>query len=236
MSRLQAHHQKQLYFQLVFYIALLIVVLVLVFTFGIKFLINSSLFVNSLNKSSSLNESSRTSADFIGTFRLDSPENATNEAKILVTGAVLNYDKVEIYLNDEMVKEFSPDSDTFSEEIGDLMVGKNTVYAIARANRQNRSKTSETYSVVYKNTKPKLEITEPQDQTKTNSPEIKISGSTDPEVFIRVNNLPVVVDAQNHFQTSLRLNDGENKIEVIAEDIVGNQEKKTLTVIYQKEG
>ena len=77
-----------------------------------------------------------------------------------------------------------------------------------------------------KTEKPKLEVSQPNDNTKTNKQEIKIEGKTDKETYIKVNGQPVVVDSQGAFQTLLKLNDGDNSIEIIAEDIVGNQEKR----------
>ncbi len=233
MSRLQTHQRKQIYLQLVFYIGLLIVVLVLIFTFGIKLLINGSLFVDSISKSNQSSEVKTNREDFVGLFRFDNPLNATGAATIIVTGTVTNYDGVDFFLNGELVKTITPQSDGFSEEIGPLQPGKNQLYAVARSKSQKRNKTSDTFTIVYKNQKPKLEINQPTDNSTTSSQEISVSGTTDPETYIHINGAPVVVDAQSRFEITIKLNNGENKIEIVAEDIVGNQNSKTLIVNYQ---
>ncbi len=234
MSRLHSHQRKQIYLQLIFYIVIFFVILALIFTFGIRLLINGSLFVGSISQPKSTSQSSSSSEDFIGMFRLDNPPNATGAATVIVTGTVTNYDSVEFYLNGENVKTVKTESESFAEEIGPLQPGKNQLYAVARSDSQKETRTSSTFTVTYKNQKPKLEITQPSDNSTSTSQEITVAGNTDPETYIQVNGSPVVVDAQNHFQTTVKLNEGENKIEVVAEDIVGNQENQTLTVTYRK--
>jgi len=69
----------------------------------------------------------------------------------------------------------------------------------------------------------------------TNNQEIKVKGNTDKETYIHINDIPVVVDANGAFETSVRLKDGDNQINATAVDIAGNIETKTLKVIYQKD-
>ena len=89
--------------------------------------------------------------------------------------------------------------------------------------------------MLLKTEKPKLEVSQPNDNSKTNKQEIKIEGKTDKETYIKINGQPVVVDSQGSFVTLFKLNEGDNSIEIIAEDIVGNQEKKTIKVTYSKD-
>ena len=62
-----------------------------------------------------------------------------------------------------------------------------------------------------------------------------IKGVTDKEVFIKINDFPVVVNANGDWETSIKLNEGNNSIIIIASDLAGNTETKTLTINYQKE-
>ena len=71
-------------------------------------------------------------------------------------------------------------------------------------------------------------------ETKTKQ-ELSVEGKTDVGVTVRINNQPVVVDVQGNFKKSIRLKEGENTLEVIAEDDAGNQEKKEIKVKYQKD-
>jgi len=132
-------------------------------------------------------------------------------------------------------KEVESSSDTFSEEIGDLEKGDNNVYIRVKSKDSKIEKKTITYKVFFKNERPKLEINEPADNSNTNNQEIKIKGSTDKETHININDLPVVVDANGNFETSVRLKDGDNQIVITAADIAGNMETKSLKVIYQKD-
>ncbi|PIX68705.1 hypothetical protein COZ40_01875, partial [Candidatus Roizmanbacteria bacterium CG_4_10_14_3_um_filter_39_13] len=105
----------------------------------------------------------------------------------------------------------------------------------AKSSSSKETKRIPTYSILFKSEKPKLEIQEPSDKSKTNKEDMRISGTTDIETTIRINGQPIIVDVQGKFTTLLRLKDGENKINITAEDIVGNQEVKDLVVTYSKD-
>ena len=237
MSRLQSHQQKEFTKKVTFSIIALFVFIIFFFSFGLKFLINSSLFVGNLfsgNKNEVLVEDKDL---FYGTLNVDSVPSATNSAKFVIEGTIDNFDLIEFYINGEKIKETTniASDNSFSEEIGDLRKGENEVFIIARNEELKKTKKSEIFDIVFKNEKPMLEISSPSDNSKVNNYEIKIIGRTDKETFIRINNLPIVTDADGSFQTLVRLNEGENKIEITAEDIAGNLEKQILTVTYQKE-
>jgi len=235
MSRLAEHQKKQFRTNIIFIILILLTVIVLISTVGLKILLNTSVFVARLSEkktSQPLNKNQ----NFIGDVDIDTIPIATNSSRIIVGGSVINFNQVEFYLNGDLVEETSLlSSDNFSEEIGDLKSGENEVFVIGKSTDQNEEKKSKVYSVFYKSEKPHLELSEPQDGLKTNKQEVKVAGSTDKETYIKVNDLPVVVDAQGIFQTVVKLKEGENKISIMAQDIAANTEEKTVTVIYEKE-
>ena len=90
-------------------------------------------------------------------------------------------------------------------------------------------------SVFFNNEKPKLEISEPADNLKTSKQDLSIKGATDKEIFIKINDFPIVVDANGNWETNIKLKDGDNLITIIASDLAGNTESKIITVNYQKE-
>ena len=235
MSRLAEHQKKQFRINIIFVILILLTVIVLIFTIGLKILLNTSVFVARLSEKKTtlpLNKNQ----NFIGDADIDSIPIATNSSRIIVGGSVINFNQVEFYLNNDLVKEISLlASDNFNEEIGDLKSGENEVFVIGKSKDQNEEKKSKAFTVFYKSEKPRLEISEPQDGAKTNKQELKITGTTDKETYIKINDLPVVVDAQGIFHTMLKLKDGENKIFIKAQDVAGNIEEKTLTVVYEKD-
>jgi hypothetical protein len=236
MSRLQYHQKKVYTSQVIFFAIILILVVVFIFTIGIKMVVNTSLNVSQLTSGKNSDQTNSVkNNDFYGNISIDSIPEATNSAKIIVSGSVTNFDLVQFYLNGEKVKEKKLSSDSFSEEIGDLKKGDNKVFLLAKSKKEKKEKQSDNYTVGYKTDKPKLEISEPSDNSKTNKQEINIVGKTDKDVTVTVNDLPVVVGSQGEFQTSVKLHDGENKIIVKALDNFGNSEEKTLTLTYQKD-
>lgn len=216
------------------YVVILFVVLYFIFTFGIKLLLNTSSFISGLFPQPSTKPLSKTEDSF-SSIDISSIPQATNSAKIIVSGSVLNFDSLVFYLNKVKVKEVDSPSDIFNEEIGDLEKGENSIYILAKSKDSKTEKSTITYKVFYKSEKPKLEISEPSDNSTTSNQEIKVKGSTDKETYIHINEMPVVVDANGNFEIAIRLKDGDNQITAKAQDIAGNEETKTIKVTYQKD-
>lgn len=234
MGRLERVQEKKIKNTIILYIVILVLVLYFIFTFGIKLLLSSSSFISGLFPQPSPKPLSKTE-DAFSSIDVNSIPQATNSAKFIISGSILNFDILDFYINAKKVKEIESSSDTFSEEIGDLEKGDNNVYILAKSKDSKIEKNTITYKVFYKNEKPKLDIGEPSDNSTTNNQEIKVKGSTDRETYVRVNDLPVVVDASGGFETTVRLKDGDNQIVITASDIAGNMEIKSLKVIYQKD-
>lgn len=234
MGRLERVQEKKIKNTIFLYVVILFVLLYFIFTFGIKLLLNTSSFISGLFPQPSVKPISKTEDSFNSIDIISIPD-ATNSAKIIVSGSSLNFETINFYLNSKKIKEIKSVADTFNEEIGDLEKGDNYVYVRAVSADKKIQKNTITYKVFYKSEKPKLEITEPSDNSTTNNQEIKIKGNTDKETYIHINNLPIVVDANGGFETSVRLIDGDNQIIVTAQDIAGNIETKNIKVTYQKD-
>jgi len=234
MGRLERVQEKKMKNTIALYVVILFIVLYFIFTFGIKLLLNTSSFISGLFPQPSIKPIAKTEDSF-NSIDISSIPQATNSAKIIVSGSILNFDILDFYLNAKKVKEIELSSDTFSEEIGDLEKGDNDVYIKAKSRDNKIEKNTITYKVFNKNDRPKLEISDPSDNSTTNNQEIKVKGNTDKETYIHINDLPVVVDANGSFETSVRLKDGDNQIVATAQDIAGNIETKTIKVTYQKD-
>lgn len=230
------HRQKQQKINLITAVVIFIIFCIFMFTVGLKILFSASFFVSNLFAKRDEKPTITTNNDFIATIDITDIPTATNSARITVSGSVINLDTLDFYLNDQKIKTISVlNQDVFSEEIDGLNKGSNTVYVIGKNKQANKRKVSPDFTILYKNEKPKLEIKEPSDNSKTNNQEIRVSGATDKETFIKINNLPIVVDAMGNFSTTVKLKDGENKIEITAEDEAQNIESKIITVTYQKD-
>lgn len=202
--------------------------------FGLNFLITIGVWINGLVSNEP--EEVQAREEFFGTLFVDTPPSATNSAFLLISGNSTEFDTVSFIINDEVVKETQVlNADSFTEKIGALKPGFNTVQVIATASRQKQTKESEVFTVKYINTKPKIEISEPTNGSEVTKDEIVIKGSTDKNNSVEVDGAPIVVSANGTFETEVRLKEGENIIEILAVDEAGNEEKIELKITYKKE-
>ncbi|MCX7955759.1 MAG: hypothetical protein N2593_01460 [Patescibacteria group bacterium] len=217
-------------------IFILIVLSFFIINFGLNIIINSSIFIaNFFQKRKSPEIIKKNNNQYLSV-DIDNIPVATNSSKIIIEMSAINIDEIDVYLNDQKIKQIKDFlSQNFSEEINDLKEGENKIYLVGKNKSENMTKKTQVYKVLYKPTKPKLEISEPKDGEIINKNEISIKGETDKEVYIKINNLPVIVDALGKFQYQARLNEGENNFEIEAIDIAGNIEKKSIKIIYQKD-
>lgn len=223
---------KNLYFFILFFFLLLIFVYLISF----RFIINTSIFISNLFSKNKNTEIVKKEVEDYISISLDNIPSATNSPKINIEGSFFNLDEIDIFLNDKKLKTLKNlISNSFFEEISELKEGENKIYLVGKNKSENLIKKTQVYTVIYKKTKPKLEIIEPKNEEITNKNEIIIKGETDKEIYVKINNLPIIVDALGKFEHSFRLNEGENNFEITAEDIAGNIEKKTLKIIYQKD-
>lgn len=234
MGRLERIQERKVRNTIIFYVAILILVIYFIFTYGFKLLLNSSSFVANLFPQPTSQPLTNVNNGF-SAIDISTIPQATNSASIYVSGTILNFDTLDFFINGKKVKEIKTSADTFNEKIGDLASGNNNVYVMAKSTDNKLSKNTINYSVLYKSDPPKLDISTPGDNSTTNKQEIPINGDTDKEVYVHVNDLPVVVDANGSFQTSIRLKDGDNQIAITAEDVAGNVTSKSLKVTYKKD-
>ncbi len=182
-------------------------------------------------------ETTKKDDTFFGQLDIYELPEATNSSRLIVSGNIVDFDKLDFLINENQVKSIDlNDANSFSEEIGDLKNGSNLIQLIAKSTKAKKIKKSDTYTVVYKTEKPKLDILTPDSETaKTSSQDFNIKGSTDPDVEIHINRAPAVIDATGSFSYNIRLKEGENNIEIVAQDAAGNTETKSLVIEYRKD-
>lgn len=235
MSRLTSHQNKQFITRLGITVAIIIAFLIFVATYGFKLLISGSLLINQLANGSGAKQNSVSSTTSLTSLTIDPIDDATNSSHLIVSGETVNFDSVSIYLNGDRVADAKSDGGSFQEEISGLEKGDNTLYFVAHAKNSKETKRSPQFTVTYKTDKPKLEISSPGDGSKTNKQDITIQGKTDKEIYVKVNDQPIVVNADGTFTASYKLKEGDNTLVFVAQDIVGNQETKTVKVNYTKD-
>ncbi len=81
---------------------------------------------------------------------------------------------------------------------------------------------------------PFLEVTQPPDQANTNVPTIAVSGRTDPESKVTVNNQEIQVDLAGKFFQEIKLSDNVNNIVIVSTSKGGKESKVERTVFLKR--
>jgi len=78
-----------------------------------------------------------------------------------------------------------------------------------------------------------LTIAQPDENSSTNNDELEVKGQTTTGAVVTVNGELAEVDSEGNFTKTVFLEEGPNLIEVVASDLKGNQESRTLIIIYE---
>lgn len=81
---------------------------------------------------------------------------------------------------------------------------------------------------------PYLEVSQPVNQLNTNSEMIQVSGRTDPEAKLSINNQEIGIDIDGKFSQEIKLTDNINNIEISAISKSGKVTKVERTVFLKK--
>jgi len=162
---------------------------------------------------------------------------ATSEGAITIEGFSEPGAKIKLSLNGSFQAETLVDKEgTFSfTEIG-LLEGENVAYVQAEDKAGNESKPSEKQTVIYDKEPPNLEIESPTTGAKIEKEEergVVVKGKTEPGCQVTVNEHWAMVDREGAFSHTYRLEEGENKLAVLAKDRAGNETKIELIVTYE---
>lgn len=164
---------------------------------------------------------------------LDPIPEATNTATIALSGYGEKNASVVVYVNDVETKKAQTDSDgKFLIVNLPIKEGDNTITAKSVKDDKDSS-VSAAFTVSYLNKPPKLDIDSPHDGDKfSTNRDITISGTTDPDNRITLNDRTVVLDTLGKFKTSYSLSDNDNELSLKAFDTAGNSVEKKIKVTY----
>jgi hypothetical protein len=160
---------------------------------------------------------------------------ATNSAFLNLKGFAQEETKVEIILNGEKLKEVTPDEEGEFELKGiTLQSGKNKIKARTIDKNDHQSDFSQEVVIVLDNQAPSLAISQPEDGDKffDKEREIMLSGQTEKEATVYVNNRLALVDKEGGFSLNYELAEGDNQLKFTAFDLAGNKTEKEITVSY----
>ncbi|MCR4326443.1 MAG: Ig-like domain-containing protein [Candidatus Roizmanbacteria bacterium] len=165
---------------------------------------------------------------------LDDVPYATNTATITVHGTAMAETTVDLLVNggkrDSRRSSFEGE---FSFDVV-LTEGENILRVASEDSDGKQTLKSRDYAVLYLDTPPELTVDGLEDGKTVDKPDFTVQGKTDKEVFIQINNAPVVVRADGSFSTSITLKEGDNTITVVATDVAGNETKQEAKIVYKK--
>lgn len=165
---------------------------------------------------------------------LDREFEATKSAEINIKGTADPGSKVELSRNTISVglETAGKDGSFVFEDIA-LEKGRNEFVARTVSNKGNSSDPSGLYVVFFSTSGPKLELNNKDGDSVKESP-YTFGGKVDPiDATVMVNERLAIVDGGGNFSYYMTLNDGDNKITVVATDMAGNETKQEINLKYE---
>lgn len=224
--------EKKLYRKLITTIVFLVLTIVVIIYAGIPLLVKIVVGISSLRTGKQVETTNSTSLIFPPV--LDPVEEATNSAKIAVSGFAEKEATVKIYVNNkESVKVLADKDGRFSAPRVMLEEGANIINATIVKEDKESSPSGE-FVVIYKKNAPKLEISSPNEGQKffSDSKDITISGETDPGSRVTVNDRLAIVNPNGNFDFRVSLSSGENTFKIVAIDNAGNKTEMERKVTF----
>lgn len=166
---------------------------------------------------------------------LNIPIEATNSAEINIKGFGVPNSKVKIYVDDDLKETVDVSSEgSFIAENILLNIGTNNIYGKTLDENAKESLASKTIILNYSYDKPNLAVNQPEDDSKIQGGDKKItvSGKTGDKIKIYINDSQVVVNKDGNFTSELSINEGENIITVKAVDVASNTTEIQRKVTY----
>ena len=166
---------------------------------------------------------------------LDPIPSATKEKNIKITGTSLTGLTIALYLNGSKENEAEVTEDgTFEFDIN-LSEGENIIKAKAINKDKNESDLSDAVVINFKKSSPNLTIDSPHGGDNiSGGSTITVSGKTDPDNTVLVNEFQAIIDSSGNYSYGLTLKGGDNEIKVVSRDPAGNETEKSIHVNYSQ--
>lgn len=170
---------------------------------------------------------------------ISAPVSATNSAQLSISGYGEPESEV-ILVQNGMKKDAIKiaEDGSFSFDL-QLEEGENKISAYSVDAAENESAVTKEYITVLDTNAPSIEISDPADgssfETRSNQ-SITITGKTDDNdagVKVYINGRLVFPKSDGTFSYTYRLEEGENKLEVLAQDKAGNSNKIEVTYSFR---
>lgn len=159
---------------------------------------------------------------------------ATSSAQLSVSGYSSANQEVQIYLNNDLLKTISVNSEGMFESGVTLVRGTNIITAAAKDKNGTLSSFSPEISVFYSDTPPSLEISDPVDgKLFRGNNFITISGKTDKINKVYINEHLAILDGNGFFNYQVKLNTGDNNFVIVCLDPAQNKTEKELMLRFR---
>lgn len=234
-SRLQRYEEKKERRRIALAFVGIFAIVIFFLIFGMKILVAFSLGIDKIRGTTPVT-SEQTSVILIPP-ELDPVSVATNSAEIVVSGRAKDAKTVILFVNgEETVKTDVKEDGTFRITKVGLTKGSNSIAAKTSDDKGNTSVFSEALIVTYKKGDPKLDVSAPTDGTEVSGDKavVTVSGTTDPDNTLRINDRLVVVKTDGSFSYDFPLKEGDQTLTIIAKDSAGNEIKVERKVKYKK--
>lgn len=214
------------------YLAAIALIIFLLLKFGVAAAINISLLLQKRNSAPAITEPYQ---NIIQPPELIPILEATNSAFLLISGYSIPNQKVEIFINDNVVKTLDVNSEGRFEDFVPLSLGTSKIYSVALTSKEIRSSPSKVWTIFYNDTPPFLEILEPANNSviKGRQNTVIIKGKVTPPAKAYVNDHLMILDNENTFNYSAVLQSGENKFKIVSLDPALNKTEMEWILNYQ---
>lgn len=166
--------------------------------------------------------------------RINTPPRYTNQASEKIEGSARPGSDVVIFFNSHRQEVVANAEGQFTGAFT-LSEGDNTVYAVTIDSSGRQSSSSSVYTITLDKEPPSLEILSPENEQRfsgSRNQNVRISGKTDLEARVSINDRVAVVRGDGTFEMSLNLAEGENAFLVKSVDRAGNQSEQQLVLFY----
>jgi hypothetical protein len=231
-SRLQKLETIRNIRKTIIFVFLCIVVVVLLVFVGIPALTQLAGFLLTIKKGAQVtsNDDSPPAPPVIGLLA-----TATNKNEVNISGNSESGSYVTIFVNDQGSEVIANSDGSFNLTGMKLIDGKNVIYALAKDSAGNVSNNSVSKIVYLDTSAPELTIKQPTDNQvfySMTEKQISVTGTTEKECRVLINDHVAIVDSNGNFNTTVSLSNGENTVFIKSQDEAGNVTEKTLTVNY----
>lgn len=167
---------------------------------------------------------------------ISSPVSATYSATIAVDGFSEAESEVVLVVNgEELDRAMAAADGTFAMNVS-LQADSNELrfYAIDKAG--NESETSRSYSVVYDELPPTIELETPTDGQQFElhkNQNITVKGKTESNSKVYLNGRLIFAGSAGDFSTTYQLSEGDNELRLRAVDKAGNEREQVITVKFR---